>query len=98
YHATLFLGGIALVIAALAFKISAVPFHLWTPDVYDGAPLPATIFLATVSKASSLVILLRLWLLLKPSIGPELFWLLSTLAILSMLVGNLLALKQENIK
>ena len=98
YETSLFLGGVALIFAALSFKISAVPFHLWTPDVYDGAALPATMFLATVSKSASLVVILRLWLIFKPHAMPELFWLLTVLAILSMLVGNLLALKQENIK
>ena len=98
HQTSLFLCGVALIFAALAFKISAVPFHLWTPDVYDGALLPATTFLATVSKGASLVVLLRLWLLLKPYAGVELFWLLAIFAILSMLMGNLLALKQENIK
>ena len=95
---SLFLGGVALVFAGLAFKISLVPFHVWTPDVYDGAPLPAATFLATISKGASLVVLLRLYLLLKPYAEPELFWLLTIIAILSMLMGNLLALRQENIK
>jgi len=98
YQSSLFLAGVALIFAALAFKISAVPFHVWTPDVYDGAPLPAATFLATVSKGASLVVLLRLWLLLKPYGGLELFWLLAGLAMLSMIIGNLLALRQDNIK
>ncbi len=65
------MGGVALIFAALAFKISAVPFHVWTPDVYDGAPLPATTFLATVSKGASLIVLLRLWLLLNPMMAQK---------------------------
>jgi NADH-quinone oxidoreductase subunit N len=94
----LFLGGMALIFAALAFKISAVPFHIWTPDVYDGSPLPALGFLATISKAASLIVILRLWLLAAPFIGQQLGIVLTIMAILSMLAGNILALRQDNIK
>lgn len=94
----MFLCGFALIIAAIGFKISAVPFHLWTPDVYDGAPLPAMSFLATVSKAASLTLFLRLWILMRAQVGSHAFWLIMAMAILSMLAGNLLALRQENIK
>jgi len=88
----------AMVFAGLAFKLSVVPFHLWTPDVYDGAPAPVTGFLATVSKAAVLVALLRLFLeadLFRYRILVEVTGLL---AIFSMLAGNLLALLQTNIK
>lgn len=87
-----------LVLAGLAFKLSLVPFHMWTPDVYEGAPAPVTGFLASVSKAAVFVALLRLFLeadLFRYPILPELTGLI---AILSMLAGNLLALRQDNIK
>ncbi|MEH6637156.1 MAG: NADH-quinone oxidoreductase subunit N [Halioglobus sp.] len=93
----LLIGG-AMVFAGLAFKLSVVPFHLWTPDVYDGAPAPITGFLASVAKAAVFVVLLRLFLeadLFRYRILVEVIGLL---AILSMLAGNLLALLQTNIK
>jgi NADH-quinone oxidoreductase subunit N len=88
----------AMVFAGLGFKLSVVPFHLWTPDVYDGAPAPVTGFLASVGKAAVFVVLLRLFLdadLFRYRILVEVTGLL---AIFSMLSGNLLALLQTNIK
>jgi NADH-quinone oxidoreductase subunit N len=87
-----------MVFAGLGFKLSVVPFHLWTPDVYDGAPAPVTGFLATVAKAAVFVVLLRLFIeadLFRYRILVEVTGLL---AIFSMLAGNLLALLQTNIK
>ena len=87
-----------MIFAGLGFKLSVVPFHLWTPDVYDGAPAPVTGFLATVAKAAVFVVMLRLFLdadLFRYRILVEVTGLL---AIFSMLAGNLLALLQENIK
>jgi NADH-quinone oxidoreductase subunit N len=87
-----------MVFAGLAFKLSLVPFHLWTSDVYDGAPAPVTGFLASVAKAAVFVVLLRLFLdadLFRYRILVEITGLL---AIFSMLAGNLLALLQTNIK
>lgn len=88
----------AMIFTGLAFKLSVVPFHLWTPDVYDGAPAPVTGFLATVAKAAVFVVLLRLFLdadLFRYRILVEVTGLL---AIFSMLGGNLLALLETNIK
>lgn len=88
----------AMILAGLGFKLSVVPFHLWTPDVYAGAPAPVTGFLASVAKAAVFVALLRLFLeadLFRYRILVEVTGLL---AILSMLAGNLLALLQTNIK
>jgi NADH-quinone oxidoreductase subunit N len=94
----LLLVAVAMIFAGLAFKLSVVPFHMWTPDVYDGAPAPVTGFLASVGKAAVLVVLLRLFLeadLFRYRILVEVTGLL---AIFSMLAGNLLALLQTNIK
>ena len=88
----------AMIFAGLGFKLSVVPFHLWTPDVYDGAPAPITGFLASVAKAAVFVAVLRLFLeadLFRYRILAELTGLM---AIFSMLAGNLLALLQTNIK
>jgi len=92
------MAGAAMVLAGLAFKLSAVPFHLWTPDVYSGAPAPVTGFLATVGKAAVFVVLLRLFLAADLFRYTRLVELIGLMAILSMLAGNLLALLQTNIK
>lgn len=92
------LAGIGLMLVGLGFKLSVVPFHLWTPDVYEGGPGPATTFLATASKVAVFALLMRL-MLSTPVLQSE--WLravLTVLALASMLVGNLLALTQSNLK
>jgi NADH-quinone oxidoreductase subunit N len=94
----LLLAAAVMTFAGLAFKLSLVPFHLWTPDVYDGAPAPVTGFLASVAKGAVFIVLLRLFLdadLFRYRILVEVTGLL---AIFSMLAGNLLALLQTNIK
>jgi len=92
------LAGLMLVLTGIGFKLAVVPFHLWTPDVYEGAPLPVTAFIATVSKGGMFALLLR-WFHV-PDVGlagaPGLV--LSIVAIASMLTGNLLALTQTNVK
>ncbi|HVT35470.1 MAG TPA: NADH-quinone oxidoreductase subunit NuoN [Nevskiaceae bacterium] len=92
------LTGGALLIAGLAFKLSLVPFHLWTPDVYEGAPAPVTSYLATASKTAVFAVLLR-WFVQGGADRQGLFLdVLALLAIASILVGNVLALQQTNIK
>ena len=90
--------GVAMIFVAVGFKLSMVPFHLWTPDVYEGAPAPVTGFLATASKTAVFAVLLRLFvdggLYRYISINN----MLTVLAIGSILVGNVLALFQANIK
>jgi NADH-quinone oxidoreductase subunit N len=88
----------AMIVAGLGFKLSVVPFHLWTPDVYEGAPSPISGFLAAVSKAAVVVVLLRLFFLADLFRYGVLVELIGLLALLSMLAGNLLALLQSNIK
>jgi NADH-quinone oxidoreductase subunit N len=90
--------GIGMMLVGLAFKLSLVPFHLWTPDVYEGAPAPVAAFLATASKVAVFAVLLRLYQLSPAMAGGWLNDLLSMIAIASILVGNLLALMQNNIK
>jgi NADH-quinone oxidoreductase subunit N len=92
------LSGLVLILVGVGFKLAVAPFHMWTPDVYEGAPASVTAFVATVSKGAALALLLRYFV----SVGakwPE--WIvlpLSIVAMLSILVGNLLALLQDNIK
>jgi len=92
----LLLTGLALILIGLSFKLSLVPAHLWTPDVYQGAPAPVTALLSTASKGAAVVALLLLFPLLRAWQGwHDLLW---TLALLSMLTGNLAALLQGSIK
>ena len=94
----LILAGTAMVFVGIGFKLSVVPFHMWTPDVYQGAPSPVTGFLATVSKGAVFVALMRLYLDAGLYQYQGLVIAVSVMAIASMLVGNLLALMQENVK
>jgi NADH-quinone oxidoreductase subunit N len=100
-----FLGTLSLVmvVAGMGIKISMVPFHMWTPDAYEGAPTPITAFLSAVSKAAAFAALLRIYLFLYFSIlprelAPKIYALISVLAVLTMVVGNVAALTQKNIK
>lgn len=90
--------GILFVIASFAFKIAAVPFHMWAPDVYQGAPTPVTGFLSTASKAAGFAAIIRV--LLGPMLDAASGWTVFVIALsgLSMIVGNLLALAQRDIK
>jgi len=90
--------GAALLFVGLAFKVSAAPFHIWTPDVYQGAPSPVTAFLSTGPKAAAFAIFLRVFFTALPEAGPV--WVLVSWisAFLSMLIGNFGALVQNNIK
>jgi NADH-quinone oxidoreductase subunit N len=87
-----------LVLAGLGFKIAAVPFHFWTPDVYEGAPTPITAFISTASKAAGFAVLVRFALAAFPDI--QVYWTgaLAAVAVATMTLGNLLALAQANIK
>jgi NADH-quinone oxidoreductase subunit N len=90
--------GWLLVAIGLFFKVAAVPFHVWTPDVYEGAPTPVTAFLAVASKAASFAILVRIFYQGMPSLKPEWQWAIAGVAIISMIWGNLAALTQQNVK
>jgi NADH-quinone oxidoreductase subunit N len=90
--------GIGMMLIGLAFKLSLVPFHLWTPDVYEGAPAPVAAFLATASKVAVFAVLLRLYQISPAMSGGWLSELLTLIAIASILFGNLLALLQNNLK
>jgi NADH-quinone oxidoreductase subunit N len=89
---------VILVGAGMGFKIAAVPFHMWAPDVYEGAPTPVTAFLSVGSKAASFAMLLRIFVEGLPALGDEwrtMFW---VLAVITMTVGNIAALTQSNLK
>jgi NADH-quinone oxidoreductase subunit N len=92
------LAGLALIVTGVGFKLALVPFHMWTPDVYEGAPAPITAFIATVSKGAMLALLLRYFLMAGAHQSPSITFALSLVAVTTILVGNLLALLQDNIK
>ena len=90
--------GIALIIAGLGFKVAAVPFHMWAPDAYEGAPIPITAHLAVGSKAAAFALVLRLFTEAFMPIVEQWQILLIGLAVITMLLGNLVALAQRNLK
>lgn len=92
--------GLGLVIIGFGFKIAVVPFHMWTPDVYEGAPTPITAFFSVGPKAAGFAVLLRIfypyW---KVALNSQaIFWLLCIISVLTMVVGNFVALRQTNVK
>jgi len=92
------LAGMLLMITGFAFKVAAAPFHMWTPDVYEGAPTPMTAFMSAGPKAAGFAAALRILLVAFPTMvidWSQLFW---VLAVLTMTVGNITALRQDNIK
>ncbi len=92
------LTGFALVLTGVGFKLAVAPFHMWTPDVYEGAPAPVTAFIATVSKGAVFALLLRYFVQVDIHAYPSLFAAVALIAVASMLAGNLLALMQNNVK
>lgn len=91
--------GIGLVLAGFAFKVAAVPFHMWTPDVYEGAPTPVTALMSAGVKAAAFIAMVRVFLFLGRGIPADLlFTVFSVMALLTMVGGNLLALPQRNVK
>jgi NADH-quinone oxidoreductase subunit N len=90
--------GAALILVGFGFKVAAVPFHMWTPDVYQGAPTPVTSFMAVGAKAAGFAALLRIFVTALPALEVDMVPVLWGLAALTMLVGNLLAISQTNIK
>ncbi len=91
--------GVALIAAGFAFKIAAVPFHMWTPDVYEGAPTPVTALMSAGVKAAAFAALVRVFLVFAPGLSNDVPVLLfGGLALLTMVGGNLLALPQRNVK
>jgi NADH-quinone oxidoreductase subunit N len=92
------LAGMLLMMTGFAFKIAAAPFHMWTPDVYEGAPTPMTAFMSAGPKAAGFAALLRILLVAMPTLQVEWSQVLWVLAVLTMTVGNITALRQDNLK
>jgi NADH-quinone oxidoreductase subunit N len=95
---TLLLPGFVLIVTGFGFKLALAPFHLWTPDVYQGAPAPITAYIATVSKGAMFALLLRYFYVTTGSNYMGIYVVFAIIAIASMLAGNLLALLQNNVK
>jgi NADH-quinone oxidoreductase subunit N len=98
YDLTLLLAGAGLILVGLGFKVAVVPFHMWTPDVYQGAPSAVTAFMAVGAKAAGFAALLRIFVLAMPSISVDITPVLWALAALTMILGNVVAIAQKNIK
>ncbi|MBT0726760.1 NADH-quinone oxidoreductase subunit NuoN [Rosenbergiella australiborealis] len=94
----LLITGFGLLIIGLGFKLSLVPFHLWTPDVYQGAPAPVSAFLATASKIGIFAVLIRLFVSVPVTDNESIRVVLAVIAFASILVGNLMAISQSNLK
>jgi NADH-quinone oxidoreductase subunit N len=93
------LGSLLLILVGFAFKISAFPFHFWAPDVYEGAPTPVAGFLSTASKAAGFVVVLRVLVdVFTPAAAPDWINLLAIISVITMTLGNVLAIAQKNIK
>jgi len=98
YNNMFLMTGLALMVVGIGFKLAVAPFHMWTPDVYEGAPSPVTAYIATVSKGGMFALLLRYFYQINGyDFGPILV-IFSVIAIASMFLGNLLALMQQNVK
>src|ERR1700677_483200 len=90
--------GLVFLLAGLCFKVSAVPFHMWTPDVYEGAPTPVTAFFATAPKVAALAVFTRVALTAFPGIVPQWQQIVVFVSIASMVLGSFAAIGQTNIK
>ena len=94
----LVLAGVALLLVGLGFKVAAVPFHVWTPDVYQGAPTPVTGFMASVGKVAAFAALLRVFVVALPFYRDDWQPAIWILAVLSFVVGSFLAVVQTDVK
>lgn len=92
------IAGIALMIVGIGFELAAVPFHMWTPDIYEGASSPISAFIATVAKGAIVAILLRFFIMADLYRFENIVSVFTMMSVLSMLIGNLLALLQNNVK
>ncbi len=98
FSPVLLLAGAGLLLVGLGFKVAVVPFHMWTPDVYHGAPSAVTAFMAVGAKAAGFAALLRIFVLAFPAISVNITPVLWGLAALTMILGNFVAIAQKNIK
>lgn len=98
YSTPLLLTGFSMMVVGIGFKLALVPFHMWTPDVYEGAPVPVTTFIATVSKGAVMAVLLRFFYAISGFSNHNFILLITVVAVLTMFIGNILAIRQQNVK
>jgi NADH-quinone oxidoreductase subunit N len=99
-HGVLLVFGLVFIVAGLGFKLGAVPFHMWVPDVYQGAPTPVTLFIGSASKLAAFAFLMRLLVqgLGADELAAQWQWMLVLMAVASLAIGNLAAIAQTNLK
>ncbi|MDP3047793.1 MAG: NADH-quinone oxidoreductase subunit N [Chloroflexota bacterium] len=90
--------GLVMLLAGFGFKIAAVPFHMWAPDTYAGAPTPVTAFLSVASKAAGFAVLVRVLVVALPGLFLDWTWLLAFIAAITMTLGNVVAIVQKDMK
>ena len=90
--------GMTLLIGGLGFKVAAVPFHMWTPDAYEGAPLPITSYLSATSKAAGMALIIRLFSSALLPVASDWRFMIGAISAITMLTGNVIAIQQHNIK
>jgi NADH-quinone oxidoreductase subunit N len=98
YNEPLMIGGLIMMLIALSFKVAAVPFHMWTPDVYQGAPAPVAAFMSAGPKAAAFAAFIRIFAEAFPGLQSEWWIVLWVLAVATMTMGNVVALAQDNVK
>ncbi len=92
------LAGFSMMMVGIGFKLALAPFHMWAPDIYQGAPAPVSAYIATISKGAIMAVLIRFFYNIQGFDSRYFFIVISIIAILSMFIGNMLALKQQNLK
>jgi len=90
--------GFAMMLVGIGFKLAVVPFHMWTPDVYQGAPTPVAAYIATISKGAVMALFIRFFYVLNGNQNQSFIYIITIIAVLSMFIGNLLAIRQQNLK
>lgn len=98
FSSPLLLTGFGMMLVGIGFKMALVPFHMWTPDIYQGGPVPVTTFIATISKGAVMALLIRFFFAIRGFHNHNFVIVITLLAVLSMFVGNILAIRQQNIK
>jgi len=94
----LFIFAFIMILAGFGFKISAVPFHLWTADVYEGAPVPVTTYFSVISKGSMIFVMASMFFTAFEKIQVDWYQMVAVLSVASMIIGNLFAIRQQNLK
>lgn len=94
----LLLTGFGMMLVGIGFKLALVPFHMWTPDIYQGSPAPVATFIATVSKGAVVAVLFRFFYAIRGFENHHFIQVITFVAVISMFIGNLLAIRQQNIK